>query len=166
MNPEAPHLDNMKRTLLPPLAFITLLAGFSWRLAAASEGSNAETSNQKTHAVKINIRLADKTLIATLADTPTTADFVALLPLTLTLGDYAGTEKISDLPRKLSTKTGPAGYDPGVGDIAYYAPWGNLAIDYKDFGYSDGLIRLGKIEGAVYPLRTAGPIKATLELAR
>jgi hypothetical protein len=32
-----------------------------------------------------------------------------------------------------------------VGDITYYAPWGNLAIFYRDFGYSPGLVRLGHI---------------------
>jgi Cyclophilin-like family len=36
-----------------------------------------------------------------------------------------------------------AGSDPSIGDIAYYAPWGNLALFYKDFGYSNGLITLG-----------------------
>jgi len=39
----------------------------------------------------------------TLEDNATTRDFVALLPLTLTLRDYNRTEKISDLPKKLST---------------------------------------------------------------
>jgi hypothetical protein len=42
-----------------------------------------------------------------------------------------------------------------VGDIAYYAPWGNLAIFHKDFGYSDGLIILGKIDGDVDALNAA-----------
>ena len=65
-----------------------------------------------------------------------------MLPLTLTLKDYAGTEKISDLPRKLSTQGAPSGSDPSVGDITLYAPWGNLAIFYRDFGYASGLIIL------------------------
>jgi hypothetical protein len=50
------------------------------------------------------------------------------------LKNYASTEKISYLARKLSTEGAPAGCDPDVGDITYYAPWGNLAIFYKDFG--------------------------------
>lgn len=41
---------------------------------------------------------------ATLDDTETTKDFASLLPLPLTLEDYASTEKISDLPRKLSRR--------------------------------------------------------------
>jgi hypothetical protein len=50
------------------------------------------------------------------------------------------------LPKELSTKDAPAGIDPSVGDIAYYASWGNLAIFYKDFGYSRGLVKLGRID--------------------
>ena len=75
-------------------------------------------------------------MTATLNESKTAQDFASLLPLTLTLQDYNGTEKISDLSRRLSTQDAPAGVDPGVGDIAYYAPWGNLAIFYRDFGYS------------------------------
>jgi hypothetical protein len=70
----------------------------------------------------------------------------------LTLKDYAGTEKISDLPRKLSTQGAPSGSDPSVGDITLYAPWGNRAIFYKDFGYASGLIILGKIDSGVEKL--------------
>lgn len=79
-------------------------------------------------------------------DNATSRDFISLLPLSLTLSDYAGTEKVSDLPRRLSTEGAPSGSDPSVGDIALYAPWGNLAIFYKDFGYARGLIVLGRID--------------------
>jgi hypothetical protein len=40
-------------------------------------------------------------------------------------------------PRKLSTSGARPGSDPDVGDIAYYAPWGNLALFYRNFGYSE-----------------------------
>jgi hypothetical protein len=76
-------------------------------------------------------------------DNPTSRDFLTLLPLPLTLEDYARTEKISYLSRKLSTEDAPSGSDPSVGDFTYYSPWSNLAIFYKDFGYSSGLIILG-----------------------
>jgi hypothetical protein len=41
------------------------------------------------------------------------------LPRTLTLEDYAGTEKNSGLPKRLSTKDAPSGSDPSVGDITF-----------------------------------------------
>ena len=90
--------------------------------------------------MKIRLKVGGTVLTATLIDSATTRDFTSLLPLTLTLKDYAGTEKISDLPKKLSTESAPSGSDPSVGDITYYAPWGNLAIFYRDFGYSSGLV--------------------------
>jgi hypothetical protein len=103
---------------------------------------------------------------ATLTDSEAARDFVSLLPLTLVLEDHAKTEKISYLPRKLSTTGAPAGSDPSVGDIAYYAPWGNLAIYYKDFGYSNGLVILGKIDGDMEAFSAPGPVKATVELVK
>lgn len=113
--------------------------------------------------MKINIKVGDKVMTATLIDSKTTQDFVSLLPLTLTLKDHANTEKVSDLPRRLSTENAPPGSDPSVGDIAYYSPWGNLAIYYNDFSYSDGLVILGKIDGAVAALNVPGSVKVTIE---
>jgi hypothetical protein len=99
-------------------------------------------------------------------DSETTRDFISLLPLTLTLSDYAQTEKVSDLPRRLSTAGAPEGADPDVGDIAYYAPWRNLAIYYREFGYSSGLVKLGRIESGVDELaRMRGDFTITIELA-
>lgn len=62
--------------------------------------------------------------------------------------NYNGTEKINKLEKKLSTKDAPAGIDPSVGDIAYYAPWRNVAFFYKDFGYSRGLVKLAGLTQA------------------
>jgi hypothetical protein len=114
--------------------------------------------------MKINLKLQDEILTATLYDTPTARDFASLLPLTLTLEDYSKTEKISDLPRKLTKEGAPAGADPAAGDIAYYAPWGNLAIFYRGFRYSEGLILLGKLERGAEALSVPGPLKVTIEL--
>jgi hypothetical protein len=64
------------------------------------------------------------------------------------LDDYNRTEKISDLPKKLTIRGAADGVEPAAGDIAYYPPWGNLAIFYKDFNYSRGLVKLGAIESS------------------
>jgi len=85
--------------------------------------------------------------MALLDDHAAARDFAALLPIELALSDYNRTEKIADLPKRLSVEESPAGIKPAAGDIAYYAPWGNLAIFYRDFGYSRGLVRLGRLEG-------------------
>ena len=74
--------------------------------------------------MKLRLIVEGKAIEATLLGNATARDFASLLPLTLTLEDYNSTEKISYLPRKLSTAGAPAGVDPAAGDIAYYAPWG------------------------------------------
>lgn len=115
----------------------------------------------------MNIRLTinEQALSAMLEDSAAARDFAALLPLTLDLEDYAATEKIAQLPKKLSTSGATAGMTPALGDITYYAPWGNLAIFYKDFGHSVGLVKLGRIEGDIQVLRGRGPLKARIEAA-
>ncbi|RKG99760.1 hypothetical protein D7X32_25630 [Corallococcus carmarthensis] len=105
--------------------------------------------------MKLRLIIEGAVLTATLDDSAAARDFVSLLPLSLTLRDYAGTEKVSDLPKRLSTVGSPPGVDPEVGDLAYYAPWGNLAIFYRDFGYSSGLVRLGRIESGIEKLQGA-----------
>src|ERR687896_1276657 len=89
---------------------------------------------------KIRVTIDGKIFIGTLHDNPTANDFLSLLPLTVTLEDYAATEKITYLPRKLATAGSPEGSKPAVGDIAYYAPWGNLALFYKEAAYARGLV--------------------------
>lgn len=83
---------------------------------------------RNSDSIKIRLRGKDKTITATMIDSKTTRDFISLLPLTLTLEDYAGTEKIANLPKRLSSEGAPPGSDPSTGDFADYAPWGNLAI--------------------------------------
>ena len=116
--------------------------------------------------MKIRFDVEGTPLTATLDDTEAARDFASLLPLTLTLEDYTSTEKVSDLPRKLSTAGAPAGTAASAGDITYYAPWGNLALVYRSFGYAAGLVRLGRFDAgadAQPALRRPGPLTAKIE---
>jgi hypothetical protein len=115
--------------------------------------------------MNIEIAIEGANIQASLEDNPTAKDFLSLLPLPVTLEDYAATEKITYLPRKLSTQGAPDGYEPRAGDIAYYAPWGNIAIFYKDFRFSPGLVKLGRIAHGLEMLRRPGPTKGTIVLA-
>jgi len=124
--------------------------------------SDAQPERTRT-TMRIRMKVEGTVINALLEDTEAARDFASLLPLDLTLEDYAATEKITYLPRKLSTEGAPSGTDPAVGDIAYYAPWGNLALFYRDFGYSDGLVKLGRIESGVEVLQQAGRLKVTVE---
>lgn len=111
----------------------------------------------------LRITIADTILTARLEGGQAARDFAAQLPLTLELSDYHQTEKIAQLPRKLDVRGEPDGYTPRTGDIAFYAPWGNIALFYKDFAYSKGLVRLGHISGDLDVLRQPGPYTALIE---
>ena len=102
---------------------------------------------------------------ATLDNNDSARDFALLLPLNLTLKDYAATEKVADLPRALSINGSPEGYKPSTGDVSYYAPWGNLAIFHKDFQYSRGLVRLGRLESGLDAMRRPGARSVRVDLA-
>jgi hypothetical protein len=117
--------------------------------AVAAEDRGDDKHPEEASTMQIELTVEGSTVRATLLDNATSRDFVSLLPLTLTLSDYAGTEKVADLPHALSTADAPAGIDPDTGDITYYAPWGNLAIFYRDFRYSAGLVKLGHIESGI-----------------
>ncbi len=88
------------------------------------------------------------TLRGRLDDTPAGRDFASMLPITLNISDFHDTEKISDLPRRLTDTEDavPAGTAGAPGELTVYEPWGNLAIFYRAFTYSDDLIRLGSLE--------------------
>jgi hypothetical protein len=122
-----------------------------------------EISPERKDSMQIKITVENTELTATLIDSATTRDFVSLLPLTLTLEDYAGIEKISYLPRELSTPDVPAASDFTPGDLAYYAPWGNLAIHHHEFGYANGLVILGTIDGGKEALLVPGSVVVTIE---
>ena len=114
--------------------------------------------------MRIRMSIEGTPLMATLDDNVASRDFASLLPLALTLTDYAATEKISDLPRRLSTEGTPPGSEPAVGTLAYYAPWGNLALFYRDAGYANGLVRLGTITSGMDVLKQSGPLKVDIRL--
>lgn len=114
--------------------------------------------------MKIRITANGQSLIASLDDSAAARDFAAQLPMSLTLEDYAATEKINYLPKKLNIAGAPRGFDPAAGDVTYYAPWGNLALFYRDAPYAAGLVKLGRIEGRLDALQVRGSLQSTIEL--
>jgi len=114
--------------------------------------------------MKLKITIGSNNATAVLYNNQSSRDFAALLPLSLTLADYNKTEKIGNLPKKLSTKDVPAGFDPSTGDLTYYAPWGNLALFYKNFSYSGGLVSLGKITSGMEAFNVSAAFEIKIEL--
>ncbi|MFJ8047450.1 cyclophilin-like fold protein [Streptomyces luteogriseus] len=125
----------------------------------ASTAPAATTPTGRTTAMNIRLTLDGHPVAAALNDSPTARDLAAQLPLTLSLRDLNQAEKIADLPRKLSTSGAPEGADPEVGDLAYYAPWNQLATYYRDAPYATGLVILGHMaDGGAERLATADEI--------
>lgn len=129
----------------------------------SNNNSQASTVNNVKDA-RIKLTFNNEEVIIKLYDNPTSRDFLTLLPLTTTLEDFAGAEKIGMLSKRLSTEDAPTGSDPSVRDFAYYSPWGNIAIYYKDAGYANGVIKLGKIESGIEKLGNAnGDVSVKIE---
>jgi hypothetical protein len=115
--------------------------------------------------VQVQFDFKGATVTAVLDATPAARDFLSMLPVTIGLEDYASIEKIGYLPRRLTTEGEPAGSQPRAGDFSYYAPRGNLALFHKDFAYSAGLVRLGRITSGLDALVDTGQAEVTIELA-
>jgi len=95
--------------------------------------------------VDIQIVFEQQVIEMTLNESQASKDLASQLPMKIKVEDYASNEKIFYPPKKLSTAGSPSGYEPKVGDVTYYSPWGDVAIFYKNFSYSNGLIPLGRI---------------------
>ena len=107
-----------------------------------SEGAEENMENAR---IKLTINGSEEVL-ANLEDNVASREFLKMLPLTLTFEDFNNTEKIANIPSELNVDGLPSGYTPAVGDLAYYAPWGNISVFYKNFRYSNSLYKLGTLE--------------------
>ena len=56
-------------------------------------------------------------------------------------------EKTGPLPSPLSLGGQPAGAEPDVGDLGYYAPGGHVVLYYGDQSYFTGIVVLGQMDG-------------------
>ncbi|ELP65326.1 cyclophilin-like fold protein [Streptomyces turgidiscabies] len=130
----------------------------------ASSSAAPSASADRNTAMAIRVTLDGRPVDATLNDSPAARDFADLLPLILDLEDFHQTERIADLPRRLTTSGAPDPAVPRAGDLAYYAPWGNLALYYRDGdSASADLLILGHIDADADRLGTADRI--TVEAA-
>ncbi|MGW4624898.1 cyclophilin-like fold protein [Streptomyces rubiginosohelvolus] len=126
--------------------------------------SASPTGSDRSTEMDIRVTIDGQEVEATLNDSPAARDLASLLPLTLDLEDFHGTERIADPPRKLTTENAPEPQAPKTGDLTYYAPWGNLAIFYKDGpSASSDLLILGHIDADAEVL--SGADRITIEAA-
>lgn len=147
----------------PFICLLALLAACGQPAATANTARRSKPNVPDAGTMKtIEIDAGDRQWTAQIADSPTAREFIAQLPLTLTLTDYAATEKIATLPRPLTRKGAPAAVTPRAGDIGYYAPWGNIAFYHRDGPHSPGLVILGRIDSPYSDLAKPGAVKVTI----
>ena len=129
----------------------------------SSSGSGTASGDEQT-ARRLRLTVDGQEVLLTLYDTPTADALYEALPMELTFTDFNGTEKIAYPPETLPAEGEPDGCDPGTGDLCLYAPWGNLSVFYKDYRYSQSLIKLGHVEAGLELLSGMdGDFTATLE---
>jgi len=139
---------------IPTAAAFALLTGLTAGVAPAFS---------QEAAMNIRLIVGEQTATATLYDNATARDFASLLPLSLTMTDYDTIERVSNLPRKLSTQGAPDGMAPVAGELTHYAPWGNLAIFIQPRSFSRRLLPLGKVDEGLSILSQPGPYQVRIE---
>lgn len=97
--------------------------------------------------MRIDITISGQKFRATLADSAASRDLMAQLPLTLEMTDHGAVEKTGPLPSPLSLDGQPAGADPDVGDVGYYAPGNDFVLYYGDQSFYNGIVVLGHLDG-------------------
>lgn len=149
--------------ILIPIIIITI-SGIVIGNKLNSTKEKGEKDMNKPISAQREIRMSwnDKEIIATLEENSTADDFVSQLPITVSFEDFNSTEQIAYLDQELSQAS--EGYTPKKDDLAYYVPWGNISIFYKDFRYSDSLVKMGTITKGKDLIKELEGKEVTIEL--
>ena len=115
--------------------------------------------------MRIDVTIGDQRFRATLDDSAASRALVGQLPVTVEMDDHGGVEKTGRLPAPLSLEGQPAGADPAVGDVGWYAPGNDLVLNHGDQSHFPGIVVLGRLEGDAAERIAAidGSITATVE---
>lgn len=92
--------------------------------------------------MRIRAEEGENAIIFQLNDNRAAKDLYEQLPLTVKVEDFGGDEKIFYPLNKLSV-AGVKIAAAKEGTLAYYEPWGDVVLFYKNFGTADGLYELG-----------------------
>ena len=121
--------------LLAAACGMALLAGCS------GEAQNQETDKKEWTTMKMSVQIGDQIFTATLADTKAAREFARMLPITITMNDYGGFEKVGSLGRSLTASNSQI--TTTAGDIVLYNG-NNIVIFYGSNSWS--YTRLGRID--------------------
>lgn len=115
----------------------------------------------------VEMRIGSKSYSIELNGNDAAQDFARRLTMELQFEDYAGTERIAYLNPKLNVGEAPTHMTPRTGDIAYYVPWGNLAVFVRGFRPSESLVPLGSMSTEAWQaLQSSGDEAVRFSLQR
>ena len=112
---------------------------------------------------ELTITIGGKAYGATLSDNPTAAAFKALLPLSVSMSELNGNEKLFRLPGSLPTQESrPSSIQSG--DLMLYGA-NTLVLFYKSFGTTYSYTRIGRIDDPAGLERAVGDGSVTVTFA-
>lgn len=126
--------------------------------------SDIDSSQERGENVKVNIKVGNRTLTATLYDNATTRDLIQKLPLTIDMMDLYGREMCYRFEEELAYDDAKVrGYE--VGEIIYYPPMHSFVFMYKQNGENFQMQSIGKFDSGIEIFETTGDTEVTIELA-
>ena len=117
---------------------------------------------QAQGAVEILVKSAEHEVVCTLNSSRAARDLLTQLPLSLDISDYAGKEKNFSPPAKLDT-SGASLAAGSKGSLAYFAPWNNVVLFYRDGGPFSGLYELGECRDAAAIEKLRGRVTISVQ---
>ncbi len=131
---------------------------------SCNNDNNMEPNHPDTITSELRITIGSRTFNATLLDNPTVKEFKSRLPLTITMSELNGNEKLYRFSTDLSVNPS----NPGTittGDLMIYGS-NTLVLFYKSFPTSYSYTKLGRIENSSGLAEAVGPgsVKITFEL--
>ena len=125
------------------IAFSTALS-FFFSCSSCDKNNNMPANNTDTLSSRLRLMIGASTFHATLLDNPTVTDFKNRLPLTVTMSELNGNEKLY----RFSTNLPANSSNPGTintGDLMLYGS-NTLVLFYQTFPTSYSYTRLGRID--------------------
>lgn len=134
------------------------------KTVSAAEETDVISEIDKAEAEPMKIKVTDgtHTVVFELNDSKAAKSLYDQLPLTLGVENYSDDEKIF-YPEKLDTSD-PVDADAKKGTLAYFSPWGDVVMYYRDYGSYPGLYELGQaVSGAEEIEHLSGTLQITKE---
>jgi hypothetical protein len=138
---------------------VALALACAWPYPLAAQRAEGESPMANT----LTIKIGDNAFGATLSDNPTAAAFKALLPLSISMTELNGNEKLFRLPDSLPTQASrPSSIRSG--DLMLYGS-NTLVLFYKSFATTYSYTRIGRIDDPAGLERAVGDGSVTVTFA-